>query len=184
MADEVERLSPDELRELFLFESLDEQQLGWLAANGYVKRWSAGATVYDEGEPATCFFVLLEGTLSMLRSVENTEVETTRTNQRGVYSGATQAFVQGVGPEPYRSSVRSVTDTTFWIVDAAPFGDRIREWFPMAMHMLEGFALGMRSSQALVGQRAAALPRSAVRRAHPRAQQPGGRRRPRHLCPA
>ena len=51
--------------------------------------------MYAEGEPATCFFVLLEGTLSMHRQVENTEVETTRTNQRGVYSGATQSFVPG-----------------------------------------------------------------------------------------
>jgi signal transduction histidine kinase len=146
-----ERLSPDELRELFLFESLYEEQLDWLSSQGYVKRWSAGDTVYAEGDAATCFFVLLEGTLSMHRQVENTEVETVRTNQRGVYSGATQAFLHS--DEPYRTSVRSVTDTTFWVIDAEPFGDAIRAWFPMAMHMLEGLALGMRASQAIVGQR-------------------------------
>jgi len=152
MADEKQRLAPDELRTLFLFESLDPEQLEWLSGHGYVEHWSAGETVYAEGEPATCFFVLLEGTLSMHRQVENTEVETVRTDQRGVYSGATQAFVQR-GRDPYLTSVRAVTDCTFWVIDAAAFGERIREWFPMAMHMLEGLALGMRAGQALVGQR-------------------------------
>jgi signal transduction histidine kinase len=147
----TQRLTPDELRELFLFESLNPEQLGWLSEHGYVKHWSGGETVYAEGEPATCFYVLLEGTLSMHRQVENTEVETTRTNQRGVYSGATQSFM--ADNEPYRTSVRAVTDCTFWIIDAEPFGNRIREWFPMAMHMLEGLTVGMRASQAAVGQR-------------------------------
>ena len=149
---EPQRLTPGQLRELFLFESLDPEQLQWLSGRGYVQRWSAGETVYSEGEPATCFFVLLEGTLSMHRRVENTEVETTRTNQRGVYAGATQSFVTG-NRDSYPTSVRAVTDCTFWVVDAVAFGERIRAWFPMAMHMLEGLTLGMRASQALVGQR-------------------------------
>ena len=154
MSDETttERLSPDALRKLFLFESLEPDQLEWLGGRGYVQRWAAGETVYSEGEPSTCFFVLLEGTMSMFRQVENTEVEIVRTDQRGVYSGATQAFVH-VGPDPYPNSVRAVTDCTFWMIDAAAFGERIREWFPMAMHMLEGVTLGLRAGQALVGQR-------------------------------
>ena len=82
MAEETERLSPEELRTLFLFESLNPEQLEWLSGQGYVQRWPAGEIVYAEGAPATCFFVLLEGTMSMFRSVENTEVETVRTDQR------------------------------------------------------------------------------------------------------
>jgi signal transduction histidine kinase len=150
--DHNERLTPDQLRQLFLFESLEPEQLEWLSGQGYVERWPAGEIVYAEGAPATCFFVLLEGTMSMFRSVENTEVETVRTDQRGVYSGATQAFLEA-GRNPYLTSVRAITDCTFWMIDARVFGERIREWFPMAMHMLEGLALGMRAGQALVGQR-------------------------------
>ena len=33
------------------------------------------------------------------------------------------------------------------------FGDAVREWFPMAMHLLEGLFLGMRNCQEIVGQR-------------------------------
>ena len=39
------------------------------------------------------------------------------------------------------------------MIDAGEFGEQIREWFPMAMHMLEGMTIGFRSSQRIVGQR-------------------------------
>jgi signal transduction histidine kinase len=153
MNDAPQRLSPAELKALFLFESLNDEQLDWLSRNGYVQSWSAGEVVYSEGELATCFYVLLSGTMSMHREVENTDLETTRTDQRGVYSGATSAFVRESVREPYPTSVRAVTDCTFWMIGAAEFGDRIREWFPMAMHMLEGLMVGMRAGQVLVSQR-------------------------------
>jgi signal transduction histidine kinase len=147
------RLSPSELRRLFLFESLDDEQLAWLSEHGYCENWSGGQSIYTEGEPSTCFYVLLSGTMSMHRRVENTEVETGRTNQRGVYSGATQSFVKGMAEVPYWGSARAVTDCEFWVIGAAEFGEKFREWFPMAMHLLEGLTMGFRSSQVIIGQR-------------------------------
>jgi signal transduction histidine kinase len=147
------RLSPSELRTLFLFEKLDDDELTWLSQHGYCQTCSAGETVHTEGEPATCFFVLLSGTLSLHRRVENTEVETSRTNQRGVYTGATQSFVKGMAELPYWGSARAVTDCDLWVIDAAEFGEKFREWFPMAVHLLEGLSQGYRSSQVLIGQR-------------------------------
>ena len=147
------RLSPSELRTLFLFETLDDDELTWLSQHGYCQTCSAGETVHTEGEPATCFFVLLSGTLSLHRRVENTEVETSRTNQRGVYTGATQSFVKGMAELPYWGSARAVTDCDLWVIDAAEFGEKFREWFPMAVHLLEGLSQGYRSSQVLIGQR-------------------------------
>ena len=150
---EPPRLSPAELRTLFLFEALEEDQLDWLSERGRVEVRSAGTSVYEEGEDATCFFVLLSGTLSMLRRVEDTEVETVRTNQRGVYSGATQAFVRTTDSTRYPNSVRAITECEFWVIDAANFGEKIRVWFPMAMHLLEGLMLGYRNSQSIIGAR-------------------------------
>jgi signal transduction histidine kinase len=150
---EPPRLSPAELKTLFLFEALEEDQLDWLSERGRVEVRSAGTSVYEEGEDATCFFVLLSGTLSMLRRVEDTEVETVRTNQRGVYSGATQAFVRTTDSTRYPNSVRAITECEFWVIDAANFGEKIRVWFPMAMHLLEGMMLGYRNSQSIIGAR-------------------------------
>ena len=146
-------LTPEELRTLFLFESLDAEQLAWLSERGRTEPRSAGELVYGEGEEATCFFVLLSGTMTMERRVEGTDIEIVRTDQRGVYAGATQAFVRTESTQHYLNSARAVTDCRFWVVDADVFGDQIRVWFPMTTHMLEGLTLGFRSSQALVGQR-------------------------------
>ena len=148
---DVIRLSADELRELFLFESLDDEQLDWLSERAG-RGAGARRQVYREGEPATCFFVLLAGTISMQRRVENTDVEISRTDQVGVYAGATQAFMPGEDPV-YLNSVLAVTDCRFWVIAADEFGAKIRAWFPMATHLLEGLTIGMRSSQAAVGQR-------------------------------
>jgi CRP-like cAMP-binding protein len=162
------RLSPSELRTLFLFEKLDDDQLSWLSQHGYCRTCAAGEMVHTEGEPATCFFVLLSGTLSLHRRVENTEVETARTNQRGVYTGATQSFVKGMAELPYWGSTRAVTDCDLWVIDASEFGEKFREWFPMAVHLLEGLSQGYRSSQVLIG------------RSYSRAEQPSDCRRTRH----
>jgi len=151
--DETHRLTPDELRTLFLFEALAPEQLDWLSERGYVESRSAGSAVFTEGEEATCFFVLLSGTMTLQRNVEGTQVEFTRTDQRGAYSGATQAFIPTPEAPRYLNTGTAVTDAEYWVIDAAEFGPQIRRWFPMAMHMVEGVTIGYRSSQAIIGQR-------------------------------
>ena len=44
--------------------------------------------------------------------------------------------------QPYWASVRAVTDCEFWMIDAAELGEKFREWFPMAVHLLEGLIPG------------------------------------------
>src|SRR4029450_1597827 len=45
-----------------------------------------------------------------------------------------------------------VTECEFWVIGAAEFGEQFREWFPMAVHLLEGMNQGYRSSQGIIGQ--------------------------------
>jgi signal transduction histidine kinase len=148
-----DRLGPDELRTLFLFESLDPDKLDWLAEHGRIEQRAAGEMVYVEGEDATCFYVLLDGTVVMRRRVGDDEVEVARTNQRGVYAGATSAYFKSTEQRAYPGSMLAITDSRFFVLPAAEFGAIFAQWFPMAMHLLEGIFLGMRSSQAIVGQR-------------------------------
>src|SRR5215212_3631596 len=147
------RLSHDELRELFLFEHLDEEQLAWVADNGDVVEFPAGADVFVEGEPAECFFVLLDGTLSMVRTIGGSEVETVRSSDRGVYSGAVQFYFGERLEQVYPATVRAVTDCRFLALPAQPFAAVFRRWYPMAVHLLEGLFIGSRNSNELVGQR-------------------------------
>jgi signal transduction histidine kinase len=147
------RLGPEELRELFLFENLTDAQLDWVAANGDVVGSPAGTEVSVEGEPAECFFVLLSGTLSMVRLVGGSEVETVRTDHRGVFSGAVQFYFGDRLEQRYPATVRAVTDCQFLALPAQPFAAVFRQWYPMAVHLLEGMFVGQRNSAELVGQR-------------------------------
>jgi hypothetical protein len=62
----VQPCSTDQLRTLFLFEKLTAARLDWLCQRGRVEHFPAGP-VYGEGDPATCFYVLLSGAVVLSR---------------------------------------------------------------------------------------------------------------------
>ena len=97
---------------------------------------------------------------------------------RGVYSGAVQFYLGDRLEQIYPATVRAVTDAGFLALPAQPFAEVFRRWFPMAVHLLEGLFLGQRNRRAGRAAGAAARAGHADRRADPRAEQPGGRRRP------
>src|SRR3954470_21759513 len=151
---EPAQLTPAELRTLFLFEKLSDEQLEWIAAHGCTLRAPAGSLVVREGDPAEQFFVLLSGTIQLFRMIGQDEVPTSRTEQRGVYMGATQAYLRDDGvPRKYMASMRALDDSDFFVLSSRDFGWLMREWFPMAIHLLEGLALGMRDRQAAISER-------------------------------
>ncbi|WP_306187545.1 MULTISPECIES: ATP-binding protein [unclassified Streptomyces] len=143
--------SPREIGSLFLFEKLSPEQLGRLCGAGRVERFEPGP-VYTEGEPATCFFVMIEGTVVLSRRIGGDDVEVTRTSQPGVYAGATQAYVGDRLRQVYKNSMRVTEPTRFFVLPADTFASVMREWFPMAVHLLEGLFFGVKSSQAVTEQ--------------------------------
>ncbi|GIF77876.1 ATP-binding protein [Asanoa siamensis] len=149
---EGDRLSPAELRKLFLFEKLDAEQLDFLASHGSVEHYAGGTYVYREGEEATCFYVLLSGTVALNRQVRGDEIETTRTDQVGAYAGATQAYIEKI-PQIYLNSMLAISDVEVYQLPADELATVLRDWFPMAMHLLEGLFFGMRSMQTMVSER-------------------------------
>jgi signal transduction histidine kinase len=149
----TERLGADALRELFLFEKLSDEQLAWLAERGEVRSYPAGVTVYTAGEPATRLYVLLEGTLSMSVRGGGTDIEMNRTDYRGTYAGAFLAYLDVPTARSYLGSLRAVTGCRFWELSATDFGRAVREWFPLATHLLQGFAVQGMASQQTVSTR-------------------------------
>jgi len=144
--------SKEELRTLFLFEKLTEDQLGWLCREGHVELIPAGP-VFAEGDPATCFYVLLEGTLVMSRRVGADDVEVTRSSSPGVYGGAFRAYIPDPAQHVYSNSIRVTVPSRFFVLDGEKFSQLMHEWFPMAVHLLEGLFFGMQNTQQAVGQR-------------------------------
>ena len=144
-------VDPEELRTLFLFEGLTDEQLDRLAACGDVRTYDAGVTVTREGEPAEHLLVLLEGRLRLSRLMSGEDVAVNETDLRGAYGGAVRAYVES--DDTYVGSITTVTPCRFFRLPAADFGAFVRETFPMAVHLLDGLYVGIRNSEAQVRQR-------------------------------
>ncbi|MFF9213179.1 MULTISPECIES: ATP-binding protein [unclassified Streptomyces] len=144
--------SPAEIGSLFLFEKLSPDQLGRLCSEGRVEKFEPGP-VYAEGDPATCFFVMIEGTVVLSRRVGGEDVEVTRTSQPGVYSGAMQAYLGDRVRQVYNNSMRVTEPTRFFVLPAETFASVMQDWFPMAVHLLEGLFFGSKNTQRTIGQR-------------------------------
>jgi signal transduction histidine kinase len=143
---------PEELRTLFLFEKLADDQLAWLCTEGRIEEFQPGFA-YREGEPAVCFYVLIEGSLVMSRRVGEDDVEIVRSDNRGVYAGAFQAYLGDRIRQTYSNSLRITAPSRFFLLDADKFAQLMRDWFPMALHVLEGLFFGTQSTQQAVEQR-------------------------------
>jgi signal transduction histidine kinase len=142
---------PDELRTLFLFEALTDEQLAMLCSNGHIEHYQPGP-ICVEGEPATCFYVLIEGELAMSKLSGGQDIETNRTSQRGVYCGAWSAFT-GEQHQTYSTSVHVTKPSRFFVMDAPAFGRFMREQFPMAVHLLDGMAVGTERTRRIIDNR-------------------------------
>lgn len=144
--------TPDLLRTLFLFESLSDERLRHLCAHGTIVQIGPG-WLYRQGEDATCFYVLLDGTLVMSRRVGDDDVEVNRTSFRGSYVGAWTAYLGDLVPQVYDSSVRVTEPATFFQMDSSVLRDVMQEWFPMAQHLLTGLFQGFTTRQRTTAQR-------------------------------
>jgi len=143
----------EELRANFLFESLTDEQLDWLATRGTVETHDAGVNVYDQDEAAESFYVLLEGEIQLVKRLDGTDVVLTTSDLPGSYAGATRAFITASGDQAYASSLRAVTQSRLFKLRADDFAYVLKTWFPMAVHLLDGMFLGLTNAEALVGQR-------------------------------
>jgi signal transduction histidine kinase len=142
----------DELRSLFLFEGLTSEQLAWLCQEGHVEQYQPGL-IFTEGEPAECCYVLLDGTLVLSRNVGGDDVEVVRSSQRGVYAGAFQAFLGDQVPQVYTASLRVPEPSRLFVMSAVAYTQMIHQWFPMALHLLEGLFFNFQNAQQIIGQR-------------------------------
>ncbi|OBH44690.1 ATP-binding protein [Mycobacterium mantenii] len=142
---------PDELRSLFLFEALTDEQLAVLCNRGHIENYQPGP-ICVEGEPATCFYVLIEGELMMSKLSGGQDIETNRTSQRGVYCGAWRAFTGGK-QKNYDASVHVTKPSRFFVMDAPVFAQFMRDQFPMAVHLLDGIAVGTDRTRRIIDNR-------------------------------
>jgi signal transduction histidine kinase len=70
-----------------------------------------------------------------------------------VYAGAFFAYLGDRVPQVYNNSMRVTERSRFFVLDAGKFAHLMTDWFPMAVHLLEGLFFGTRNTQEAIGQR-------------------------------
>jgi signal transduction histidine kinase len=143
---------PEELKTLFLFEKLDDEQLAWLCRDGRIETHEPGR-LFAEGDPASCFYVLMDGEIRLTKNSSGQEIETTRSDYRGVYAGGWSSYLGDKVDQRYAASMYVIKPATFFVLEAAVFGTMVRSWFPMAVHLLEGLFYGQQNARNVLDRR-------------------------------
>jgi len=142
----------DELRKIFLFEGLNDEQLMALIAIADEVPFEAGDVLFVEGQPAEFLWVLLTGRIEGVRRTGHEETVVRVMETPGMWAGGFRAWNGVVG---YLLSGRATTRGCCLRV-AAP---ALRAWaqacFPFGVHMLDGISQTVHTLEALSRQREA-----------------------------
>lgn len=133
-----QRCGADDLRTLFLFDGLTDEQLTQLCTHARIEVYEA-CPVVEEGQDARLFLVLMDGEIVVSKLSGDRDIETGRTSHRGTFCGAVASFLENP-PPTYPFSACATMRSRFAVLDAHAFGDFMREHFPMAVRMLQGAA--------------------------------------------
>jgi signal transduction histidine kinase len=139
-----------DLRGLELFTGLDDVQLGDLAAAGEEVRFRPGDVLFAAGEYAEDWWVLVEGSIDLLRHVGREDVVVRTMDVPGRWAGGFRAWdEQGV----YLATGRGASDGRVLRVPAAALRDLGSAWFPFGVHLIEGVYSTARNIESTVRQR-------------------------------
>jgi signal transduction histidine kinase len=138
------------LRGLALFDGLGDDQLDRLWSAGSEWPFTTGDVPFREGKPADYWWVLLDGSLSLVRRVGQQETELGVMSNPGQWAGGFQAWdAHGV----YMATARGVVPGRLLRVPAEALGEVAREWFPFGVHLIAGLVNTVRSIEAKARQR-------------------------------
>ena len=141
----------DDLRGLFLFDGLSDDQLRALIAAGEEVPFDDGQELFHEGEPAESWWVLLDGRVDLVRQAGREEPVVMRTMDRpGVWAGGFQAWDEA---SSYLATARGASAGRMFRVPSQALGELTRAWFPFGVHLIEGFFQTVRSMDTLSRQR-------------------------------
>ncbi len=136
----------DDLRDVFLFNGLSDEQLGELIAVGDEVRFETGDVLFREGESADFWWVLLAGRVELLRRTRWEESVAGVMERPGVWAGGFRAWADEAG---YMATGRAASPGVMLRVPAKALGERVQAWFPFGVHLIEGFFRTVRNMEAL-----------------------------------
>ena len=158
-------MSLEDLRPLALLDGLSDDQLRELLAAGEVRPFRHGEELFREAQPADHWWVLLAGSISLVRRIGQEETPVAVMDVPGKWAGGFRAWdAHGV----YLATGRGAAPGRVLRVPAGRLRERAEAWFPLGVHLLQGMAQTARGIESVARQREAlvALGRLAAGFAH------------------
>lgn len=147
-------MNVEELRSIELFKDLPEDQLKHLVDLAHEVTINAGEELFHEHRPAVFWWVLLEGSISLLRRVGNEEQEMRRMDTPGQWAGGLSAWDEhGV----YLSSGRAIATSRLLKLSSEDLHGLATSWFPLGVHLMRGLFGTARAIEATTRQREALI---------------------------
>jgi signal transduction histidine kinase len=141
-----------ELRLLPLFEGLDDAQLADLLAAATEQATRRGELLFHEGRPADDWWVLLEGTVALIRQVGTEESVLGYMTEPGQWAGGFAAWDEfGV----YFATGRAENPGRVLRLAAPELRRLSEQWFPFGLHFIEGLVNTVRRIESTARQREA-----------------------------
>jgi CRP-like cAMP-binding protein len=139
-----------DLRTLELFDGVTDEQLAALAAAGTEVAVEPGVDLFREGEPADFWWLLVDGSLDLIRHVGREDVVVGRLDTPGRWAGGFRAWdAHGV----YLATGRGVAAGRVLRTPAAALRALTDQWFPLGGHLIEGVFGTARSIESTARQR-------------------------------
>ena len=139
-----------DLRGVAIFDGLTDDQLGELVAAGEEVRFGAGDELFVEGRPAESWWVLLEGSVSLVRRAGHDETVLAVMGAPGQWAGGFRAWDEhGV----YLATGRGAGPGRMLRVPAAALRGLADAWFPFGVHLIRGLVGTVRRIESVARQR-------------------------------
>jgi signal transduction histidine kinase len=144
----------EDLRPLPLFDGLSVEQLAELLAGGTEVAVEPGLVLFREGEPADFWWVLVDGSLELVKVIGREETVVAHMDVPGRWAGGFRAWDdQGV----YLATGRGVGPGRVLCVPSGVLRTLSDAWFPFGGHLIEGVYRTARSIESTARQRGALL---------------------------
>jgi len=141
-----------ELRRLGLFDGLDDTQLGDLLSAASEQATRRGELLFTEGRPADDWWVLLEGTVALIRQVGTEESVLGYMTEPGQWAGGFAAWDEfGV----YFATGRAENPGRVLRLAAPELRRLSQQWFPFGLHFIDGLVNTVRRIESTARQREA-----------------------------
>ena len=143
-------MQAEDLRPLSIFDGLSDDQLAELAAGGTEVAIVPGEELFHEGEPADFWWVVIEGSIDLVRRTGREDIVVARMSQPGDWAGGFRAWdEQG----SYLATARGATSGRLLRVPAEVLRERANTWFPFGSHLISGVYRTARTIESTVRQR-------------------------------